>query len=88
VVPHHAADAPANGAKYFGGRQAVHAALNSFALHMLLDARNAYLEEFVEVGSENAEKLHALQQWILRVHRFVEHALIESSQLNSRLMKC
>ena len=46
-------------------------------LDLLLDAGHAHLEEFVQVGGDDAEEADALQQRLARVLRFFQHAAVE-----------
>jgi hypothetical protein len=42
-----------------------------------LQPRHAHHEELVQVGAENGEELHALEQWDARIPGLFEHATIE-----------
>jgi len=64
-------------AKGLGGGQAIHAAFNDFAFHLLLDARDAHLEELVKIRADDAKKLHAFEQGIPSVEGLVENPLIK-----------
>ena len=38
---------------------------------------DAHLEELIQVGADDAEELHPLQQRVLRVQRLLQHAVIK-----------
>src|SRR6202171_5163501 len=60
-----------------GRTQAIGPNVARRALDLLLDAGDANLEEFVEVGAEDGQKFYALDQWLGRVLRFLQDAPIE-----------
>ena len=64
-------------AENLGGGAPVHAALRHVAFHLLLQAGDADLEKLIEVRADDAEELHALEQWRGGVERLIEHALVE-----------
>jgi hypothetical protein len=77
LILDHAAHALRHERENLGGGASVHAALRHVAFHLLLEAGDANLEEFVEVRADDAEKLHALEQRVRGIAGFGEHALVE-----------
>lgn len=73
----HAADSFLDGAKGFGGSQAVDAAFDDFAFDLLFDAGHADLEEFVEVGAGNAEEFEPFEEGCFGIEGFVKNALVK-----------
>jgi hypothetical protein len=64
LFPHHAPDALLGRAQRFGGRQAVEAGRVDAAFDLLFQAGHAHLEELVEIGTGDAEKLEPFQHGI------------------------
>jgi len=58
----HAPDALGDAAQVFRGGQAVHAALDHAAFHLLLQSGHTHFEEFVQVGAGDAEEFDPLQE--------------------------
>ena len=77
LIIHHPFDAFPDGPQRFSGSAPVHGALHDIAFDLLLDAGNAHLKKLVQVGADDAEKLHPLQQRIAHIQSFLQHALVE-----------
>ena len=98
LVAHHPPDASLDGAQSVGGRQAIQAGGGDAAFDLLLEAGDAHLEKFVQVGSGDAKKLETFQERIAGIAGLVEHALVElqpaqlavdeMSRFNSRDRRC
>ena len=74
----HPADRFVDGAQRFAGRLAIEAPLHDVAFHLLLEARHAHLEKFIEIRGSDGEKLYPFEQRIVGIERFIQHALVES----------
>src|SRR5207244_11010641 len=48
-----------------------------FALDLLFDTGTASFEKLIQIRTEDAEKFHALDQWLSRILRFFQHPAIE-----------
>jgi hypothetical protein len=77
LVIDHLTNAARGGAKGFCGGKSIDAALDGIAFHLLLQAGDADFEKLIEVRADDAEEFQAFQQRILRVHGFVQDALVE-----------
>ena len=63
--------------KLFERRESIAAPLQRAALHQLLDAGDAYLEEFVEITRRDTQKPQALEQRHCRIEGLRQHTLVE-----------
>jgi hypothetical protein len=77
LILDHAAGALGQHADGLGGGAAIEGAFDDVALDLLFEASYADLEKLVEIGTDDAEKLHPFEQWSGGVKRFLEDALIE-----------
>ena len=77
MLGHHRPDHQREGAELVLRRQAVRGPLTVVRGELLPEAGHPHLEELVEVGVEDAQKLEALEQGRARVQRLVQHAAIE-----------
>ena len=57
--------------------QGVRASIHRAELQALLQARDADLEEFIEIAAGNAEKAHAFEKWQRGVLALIQYPLIE-----------
>jgi hypothetical protein len=62
------------------GTHAVRADVERAGFRLGLQSRHAHHEEFVEIRSDNGEKLHPLEQRIAFVQGFLDHALLKRQQ--------
>ena len=77
VVRRQLPDADADLRQLLGGGHAVGRLVRRAGLGLPPEPGHADLEELVEVGREDREELHPLEQGIARVTRLVEHARVE-----------
>ena len=77
VVRRQLPDADADLGQLLGRRHAVRRVVRGARLGLAPEAGHADLEELVQVGREDREELHPLQQGIARVTRLVEHPRVE-----------
>ena len=77
VVGDELPDAVADGVQLLGGREAVEAVVDAARLVLAPQAGHPDLEELVQVGREDREELHALQERVARVASLVQDARVE-----------
>ena len=77
LLLHHAPDALMGRAQCFGRGQAVVGGGVDPAFDLLFQAGHAHLEELVQVGTGDAEKLEPFEHGIGRIARLLQHALIK-----------
>ncbi len=70
----------AHGHELRGGVHAVGPDIQDSGVDLIDEPRHTHHEEFVHVGAEDGEKLHALEQWISFVLRFLQHAELKRKQ--------
>jgi len=76
VVDHFLHTLP-DGSERLGRRHAVNPALTDLAFDLLFDAGYAHLEELVEIGMGDAEKLEPFEQRVGGIKRLVQDPLVE-----------
>jgi hypothetical protein len=69
-----------NGIQLLFGGQAIGTAFHYATLHLSLKAGHSNHEELFEVGTEDGEKFHTLQQWIVRVFRLLQDSFLEGKK--------
>ena len=77
LIIHHSAHALADGGKRLAGRQTVRACFKRVHLLLLFKARDAHLEEFVQIRADDTEELQSFEKRIRFLNRLIEDALVE-----------
>src|SRR5690349_543074 len=73
----HTVDHAPDSAQLLGGRLAVGRAAGHTGGNLLLDAGHADHEELVEIGTEDRQKLHALEQRVAFVECLIQNTAVE-----------
>ena len=77
LVGNHAEDPGANGGENFGGAETVGTVNIASVVDELLEGRDAYFEELVQVRADDGEEFEPLEQRLGRVLSLFENALIK-----------
>jgi len=77
LVGNHAEDPGANGGEDFGGAETIRAMNIASVLDELLEGRDAYFEELVEVRTDDGEEFEPFEERLGRVLSLFENALIK-----------
>ena len=77
LIIHHSPRTDADSSQGLGGGETVGTRVSRSCLLLLLEASDTHLEEFIEVGADDAKKLQSLEQRIRLVGSLVEHTLVE-----------
>ena len=79
-VGHQALDFPADGDQLRAGRHSVRTSVRDARLHLAHQARYPHHKKLVEVGAQDGQELHALQQRIPVVLGLFQNAPLKSQQ--------
>ena len=77
LVAHEPSHALGDGIELLCGGEAVRACRHRLRLQQLFEAGHANLEKFIEIRGNDAEELQALEEGMLRILGFLEHATVE-----------
>ena len=77
LARNHVADPLLHRADHLADRQTVGLAMAGVGERLFDEAGKADLEEFVEVGADDADKAQALEQWHAFIRRLRQHPLVE-----------